>query len=379
MPIAMRYVRAVSVLAMTLLLAACGENASTAGADEPVVRGLKTIVVQDQERTTVRNYPSVLQPSSISTLSFEIAGKLTQVNLDVGQVVKAGDVLARIDPKGLTLQLDSAEAALQRTLSAARTARDDNQRKVALLQKGVISKATADQSRNALESAEAELVQATKQRDTARDNLAKAVLKAPFDGVIHTVEVDNFANVAVGAPVATIYSIESFEASFSVSYEVITMTTVGKRAVVRLADNPAVTLAGQVSELGARADTVSSFPVVVKVESTDPSLKAGMAVEVSLKFAVQSGKGFILPLTVLALEGRIKPPDNNSDPGKAFVYVFDQATSTVNRREVTIAGVRENALIIIAGLKEGERVASAGVSFLRDGQTVKLLPDTARE
>ena len=369
--------RVASALALMLLLAGCGEDAAMA--NKPVVRGLRTVVVQDQERNTTRNYPSVLQPSSISNLSFEISGKLTEVNLDVGQVVKAGDVLARIDPTNLNLQVDSAEAAVRRAQSGARTARDDNQRKVTLLAKGVISKASADQARNALESAEAELVQATKQLDTARENLKKAVLKAPFDGVIHAVEVDNFSNVAPGAAIASIYSIESFEASFSVSYEVINMMTVGKRAVVRLADNPSVVLAGQVSELGARADTVSSFPVVVALGKIDPGLKAGMAVEVSLAFAVQAGEGFILPLSVLALEGKVKPPNNNTDPGKANVYVFDKATNTVNRREVTIAGVRENALIIVAGLKAGERVASAGVSFLRDGQTVKLLANAAQE
>ncbi|MHA1547177.1 MAG: efflux RND transporter periplasmic adaptor subunit, partial [Alphaproteobacteria bacterium] len=206
---ATRIARVAPVAALMLLLVACGDDGDTGRADNPPVRGLKTIVVKDQERTTERKYPSVLQPSSISTLSFEIGGKLIELNLNVGQVVKTGDVLARIDPTNLALQVDSAEAGLRRAQSGARTARDDNQRKVTLLSKGVITKAAADQAKNALEGAQAELVQAQKQRDTALKNLSKAVLKAPFDGVIHTVEADTFANVAAGVAIATIYSVQS--------------------------------------------------------------------------------------------------------------------------------------------------------------------------
>jgi multidrug efflux pump subunit AcrA (membrane-fusion protein) len=179
--------------------------------------------------------------------------------------------------------------------------------------------------------------------------------------------------------ITTLYSTGKFEAAFSVSYDVINLLTVGKKASVRLADNPAIILKAHVSELGARADTVSSFPVVVTLDETAPGLRAGMAIEVSFSFPVSTGKGFALPLTVLALEGRIHTPEKYTDPGKATVYIFDPATSTVKRREVLIGGIRENSLIIVSGLKKGERVAVAGVSFLHDGQKVKLLPAKVRE
>ncbi len=77
----------------------------------------------------------------------------------------------------------------------------------------------------------------------------------------------------------------------------------------------------------------------------------------------------------MPFDGELDPPKNPSDPGTAQVFVFDPNTSTVNRRDVKIAGVRENAIIIVEGLELGERVASAGVSFLREGQKVKLLTD----
>jgi RND family efflux transporter MFP subunit len=379
MSIILQTARLVLSAGIILPLAACGDSGDSAAKAKQIVRGLRTVLVKDEERTTERKYPSVLQPTSISTLSFEISGKLSKVNLDVGQVVKKGEVLARVDPRTLELKVDSAEAELRRSESSARTTQADFERKDALLKRGVVSAAVADQSRNEAESAKAKLVQAKKSLATAKEDLTKSVLRSPFDGIINTVSVDSFANVTPGAAVATVYSASSFEVSFSVNYDVTNRLAVGKKAVVRLADDPSVALNGHVSELGLRADTVSSFPVVVALDETDPALKAGMAVEVSMMFPVKNGKGFALPLSVLALEGASGEMKDRVGEDQATVYVFDEGSEKVNRRLVTIAGIRENSLIVVDGLEQGERVASAGVSFLRDGQKVKLLPDADGE
>jgi len=363
------------VLGLVLSLGACDQSDDDAKT-EPVVRGLRTVVVKDVERSTTRKYPGVLQPASISTLSFQVSGQLTEVRLDVGQHVKKGQVLAKIDPKSLTLQVENAEAAVRQAESSAETAKADYERKLALQKKGVVSQAALDQAKNSAATAAAKLVQAKKQHETARDNLTKSELKAPYDGIVNTVEVKSFANVTPGAPVVTVYSASNFEASFSVSYDVINQLVVGKKATIRLADSPDLSFSAHVSQIGAKADTVSSFPVVVALDETSPVLKAGMAIEIALGFKVETGKGYLLPLSVLALQGYAEESADRDQvkPGKVFVYVFDEATSTVKRREITVAGIRENALIVVDGVKPGDRVASAGVSFLREGQAVKLLP-----
>ena len=78
----------------------------------------------------------------------------------------------------------------------------------------------------------------------------------------------------------------------------------------------------------------------------------------------------------LPLYGNIEPDTNAQEPGQTTVFIYDPDTETVVSRDVTIAGVRENRLIVVDGLKAGDRVASAGVSFLREGQKVKLLADS---
>lgn len=366
--------RIICILSCVLLLTACGEDTVSENI-EPPVRGLKTQLIEKVEETIVRRFPSVLQPSSTSVLSFEISGRLKEVNLDVGQRVSKGDVLAEVDPRSLELQVETAKAALAEAESRAGNAATNLQRKDELLKKKVIAQTSFDEAKTEAETTASQVLQAKRSLDTAKENLTKAALIAPFDGILNSVEVQSFSNVSPGAPVATLYAADAFEASFSVSFDIVNRLAVGKKVVVRLADNPSVVLAGHISELGARADTVSSFPLVVKLDETDPSIKAGMAVEVAMEFTVPSGQGFSLPLSVLPFDGKLVNGNVPEDPGKTSVFVFDPDKSTVHRREVSVGGVRENSIIIVEGLKLGERVAVAGVSFLREGQKVKLLPD----
>jgi RND family efflux transporter MFP subunit len=359
-----------------VILSGCGEDDSRTGEIEPVVRGLKSCLVDDTEKTTVRRYPSVLQPSSTTTLSFEVTGRLKTVNLDVGQRVSEGDIIAEIDPKSLQIQVDNAKAAVRQAEVAARNAEEDFKRKSQLLEDGVVTKAQADQSETSLVTSRSQETQARKQLENAEEDLSKAVLRAPFNGIINTVDVESFTNVTAGTPVATVYADENFESSFTVSFDVVNRITVGKKAAVRLADDPSVVLSAHVSELGSRADTVSSFPVVVILDQTNPLLKAGMAVEITLEFAVPKGVGFTVPLTVLPMEGRLEVPDAPNAGGDVDIFVYDEPTSTVKSRKISVGGLRENELIVVDGLQPGERVACAGVAFLRDGMKVNLLPDT---
>lgn len=361
-------------LVITFSLASCSDETEQQQAEQPV-RGLKTILIKEVEQTTVRRYPSVLQPGSISTVSFEVAGRLKEINLDVGQRVNKDELLAEIDTRSLELQVESSQASLEEAQSLANNAAEDAKRKADLLKKGVTTKAIADESRTNAETSAARVVQAQRSLETAKENLTKARLLAPFDGIINSVEVQSFTNITGGAAIATVYAAEAFETNFSVSFDIVNRLAVGKRVKVKLADNPDIVLNGHVSELGARADTVSSFPVVVKLDETDPSIKAGMAVEISMEFTIPSGQGFTLPLSVLPFDGQIDPPKSTSEPGNSQVFVYNPNTSTVSRRDVKIGGVRENAIIIVDGLELGDHVASAGVSFLREGQKVKLLTD----
>lgn len=369
----MRRLGILAALAALLALAGCFEEEDAAG--DPPVRGLKTHLVAHAERSTLRRYPGVLEPTQLNTLSFDLAGKLTAVSLQVGQRVSQGQMLAALDPEALQIQTRNAEAGVAAAQASLDRATEDLVRQEELLARGTITLVARDVARTERATRRAALEQAEQALATARDNLAKSRLVAPFDGIVNSVEVQSFATVTAGTPIVSLYAPDAFEVSFTAGFDVVSQLVVGSPAQVRLADRPDVSLSAAVSEIGARADTVSSFPVVLRLGQTDPILKAGMAVEAQVELPLPAPEGFTLPLTAIIKEGTIEGRAAG-EPGRAQVYVFDPGTGTVVRREITIAGIRDNALIVVDGLSAGERVASAGVSFLREGQRVRLLDGT---
>lgn len=358
------------VLVAAIVLVGCKEEVVDA---DPPVRGLKTHKIEETERFSVRRFPAVLEASEITTLSFEVGGKLEAIDLDVGQRVSKGDLLAQLDPVSLELQVQNAQSAVVEAEAAARNALDNAERQAQLFERGSVTKVVADDARTQAEIATASLAQAQTALQTAQENLEKTSLLAPFDGIVNSVEVDSFSTVSAATPVAQLYPDDSFEVAFSVNFENVNRLVVGKPATVRLADKPDVVLEAVVSEIGSRADAVSSFPIVLTLREVHPLLKAGMAVEAAIEFELPADEGFTVPLTAAVKDGQSQPASQAEQTSKMAVYVFDAASSTVKRREVTVGGIRGNSLIIVDGLQVGERVASAGVSFLREGQQVKLL------
>ncbi|MEM0912387.1 MAG: efflux RND transporter periplasmic adaptor subunit [Pseudomonadota bacterium] len=364
------------LLALFLLsLVGCGQqdNAEL----PPAVRGLKTVLIEDQQNSSQRRYPSVLQPSESTELSFQVSGKLGENKLSVGQSVQAGEILLSLNKRDFALAVDTSRAALEEARASVASSQLDVERKRTLRAEGVISQIELDNAETAIVTAQAKLEGAESQLETAEEELAKADLLAPYNGVINSVSARSFNTINPGTTVATLYNPEGFEAQFSVSYEIASRLALGKPVSIRLADNPSIALSGSVTELANSTTQVSSYPVVVTLRETDPSLRVGMAVEVAMEIIVTEGEGYTLPMSAIVIEGTIELAENLDpyDPQLAQIFVYDETTSTVQRRMVAIGGIRGNSVIIVDGLNNGDRVAVAGVSFLREGQEVKLLAD----
>lgn len=348
-------------------LQGCGEKKKEA--NEQPVRGLRAYKVAATAESRVRRFPSVLQPADVSSLSFEIGGQLKTVGLTVGQKVQLGDVLAEIDPRSLQSQVDQASAGVQQAQAQLDNAQSDFQRKEELLKRGVSTQAAFEQSDATLLSSRAQVDQARRQLELANQNLDRSKLLAPFAGTISRVEVKSFAQVAAGQPVATLYSDDSFEMSFLVPAATFQNLKVGAKIAVKVADKPDLPLKGEIKELGSKAEQVSAFPVVVRLENTAPGLNAGMSVEVTIEEPLVVGRsGFLVPLSVLVPDGGRVLQNTGT------VFGYDEASSTVKKRTITVGGIRDNRLVVVEGVKPGDILASAGVSYLADGQKVKLLP-----
>jgi RND family efflux transporter MFP subunit len=348
-------------------LQGCGEKKQEA--TEQPVRGLRAYKVAATAESRIRRFPTVLQPADVSGLSFEIGGQLKAINLTVGQKVHLGDLLAEIDPRSLQTQVEQAGAGVQQAQAQLDNAEGDFQRKEELLKRGVATQAVFDQSRATMLSSRAQLDQARRQLELANHNLDRSKLLAPFSGTIARVEVKSFAQVTAGQPIATLYSDDRFETSFLAPSPTFQSLSVGQPVAVTIADLPELALKGEIKELGAKAEQVSAFPVIVRLDNSAPGLNAGMSAEVSIEEPLIGGRsGFLVPLSVLAPEG------GKELQGKGTVFVYNTGSSTVSKQAITVGGVRDNRLVVTEGVAAGDIVASAGVSYLVEGQKVKLLP-----
>ncbi|MEM8957254.1 MAG: efflux RND transporter periplasmic adaptor subunit [Pseudomonadota bacterium] len=370
-PALQRHFRA-GALAATVLLAGCLPEAEESPDPAPV-RGLVTVTVGAVDDSILRRYPGVLEPGELNTLSFEVGGRLGRIDLSVGERVEAGRLLAELDSAQFVVAIENRTASVQEVEARLVQLRDDLDRSEQLLARGVATRVQRDEDATEVRESEAQLVQAQKDLAAAEEDLADTRLFAPFDGIINSVDVDSFATVSAGTTIATVYEQSSYEVSFSVNFETVAQLVVGTPALIRLADDPSVALAAVVSELGERADTVSSFPVVVQLTEDHPLIRAGMAVEVSLEFEIEAAEGFLIPISAAIPDVEIPEVSGPVSVTPLEVYVFDPGSSTVRRREVLMGGIRENRFLVIEGLAAGERVASAGVSFLRDGMAVNLI------
>ncbi|MBC6444649.1 MAG: efflux RND transporter periplasmic adaptor subunit [Alphaproteobacteria bacterium GM202ARS2] len=367
-------------LMVSLALCAC-DIASKSNNQQTKVRAVKTEVATVRPARQLRRFPAVLEPPQLIPLSFEVSGRVAEVDLKVGQRIKKGDLLATIEPVDLELRLGQAIAALVEAKAAAENARADAKRKEQLFARKVTSAASRDQAVALAKQAEARLDQAQSNVDLLRKSRSDAELRAPFNGVINSVDVQDFVSVQAGSPVVTLYEDGNLQATILVSFDIARFVKIGQQVRVVPADLANTQLAARVSEIGRRAPAVSSFPVIVKLDKTLPDLRSGMAVEVQIE-TTKSRTAGLIPIPLSALITNRSGPFTGNPPFVGEIYVFipqDKDHGKLETRKVKIAAAAEDRIFISEGLNAGDLVVTGGVPFLRAGQQVRKYQVSSKE
>ncbi|MEM7567309.1 MAG: efflux RND transporter periplasmic adaptor subunit [Pseudomonadota bacterium] len=336
------------------------------------VRAVRTMVVEAGVPVRTRAFPSALQPPEITPLAFDVGGRLGPLDLRVGQDVVRGEELATVEAADANLRLQQAEAALSEAEIAAANAREEADRQEQLFSRAVASEAARDRAVTAARQAEARVEQSRRALDILGETLADTTLRAPFDGVVNTIEVQAFGSVQPGQPIVTLYEDDGLQATVLVSYDVASTLTLGQGVLVRPTDGAPEPLPATVTEIARRAATVSAFPVIVTLDATRPDLRSGMAVEVLIDLPVtEVERGIALPLSALALDREV---NLTRTPRRAEVFVFEgkHEGGRLSLRTVELGAVVGDEAFVTAGLKAGERLVTAGVPFLHEGQEVRL-------
>lgn len=348
-------------LLATAMLAACSKPAPE---PEPV-RPVRTLVVQESALGGGREFAAEVRARTETRLSFRVPGKLVQRMVDVGQTVRAGQPVARLDVQDAQLSAQAARSALAGAQSNLALAQADFARFKQLREQGFISDAELQRRDASLKAAQAQFEQASAQASLAGNAASYSVLQATAAGVVTAVDAEPGMVLAAGAPVLRLAHDGPRDAVFAVPEDQVQVlrqwSSLPGVFSVRGWSAGAAWVPAKVREISASADPVSrTFTVKLDVGQA-ASLLLGQTATVQVT-PPAGAKGLRLPLSALKEQG-----------GASHVWVVEPGSMKVRLQPVQVAGAEGNDAVIAGGLSPGMRVVSAGVHVLVPGQQVRLL------
>lgn len=351
------------LLAPVLTLAVLAGCSPAAPVAEPA-RPVRVMTVAPSSGAALAEFAGEVRPRIETRAGFQVAGRIAQRRVEVGQTVKAGAVLAQIDPQDYRLAAEAAQAALTAAQADRDQQRADYKRFQDLRAQGFISQADLDRRKAALDAAEARWAQASANRQSSGNQADYASLRAPHDAVVTGIDAEVGQVVSAGQPVVRLARQGEKEVATAIPEQQLALVRTGAPVVVRLwAGGPEI--AGRVREVAPVADPATrTYPARVSLIDPPPGVALGMTA--SVQFAAPVRAAILLPLQAVLVEG--------SAPQ---VWVFDAASSTVTRRAIKLGGVSGNQIVVADGLKGGDVVVTAGVHLLQEGQKVRLLDAAA--
>lgn len=313
-----------------------------------------------------------------ATLSAKILGKISEVNFEEGQKVKAGDIVARLDDSNYQASLRQAQALLSQAKTAMDNAAPFYNRYQALRAQGAISTDDVEKQRIAYDNARTQYGVAQAQVAVAESNVRDTMIRAPFSGVV-TVKVAQVGEVV--APQAsgggdtrtgilTIVDMDSLEVQVDVSENYIERVQIGGDAVIHLDAFPDWDIPGSVFAVIPTADqSKGTVAVRVKIKSKDPRILPNMAARVGFmsapeKGAVQAVSRVTVPVSAVQANGQ-----GNSKTGTIFVLGTD---NKIEKRDVALGLKTAQSITILSGVSPGDRLASDNLDKLHDGDRVKI-------
>lgn len=360
----MRFIPA--LLVVSALLAACSRPTPV---PEPI-RAVRTVTVQDQSAAARLEYAAEVRPRTESRLSFRVGGKLIKRQVDLGDAVKAGQVLAQLDPQDLKLAQDNARAQMAAAQANYDLAAADFKRFKDLRDQNFISAAELERRETTLKAALAQLNQSKAQTQVQTNQAGYAVLVSDVAGVVTGVDAEPGAVVSSGSSVLRVAQNGPRDVVFAVPEDRVAQIRV-------LAAAP-----GDAFKAQAWGEGKPWWPLKVReiAAAADPLtrtflVKADLGGAASAQVNLGQTMTVVVDLPQVAGITKLPPSALKEDQGQTKVWLVDAARMTVQLQAVTVAGADGNEVVIAKGLKPGDVVVTAGVHVLVPGQKVKWLQE----
>ena len=333
---------------MSCAAAACGGRSVPVGSVRPVK--VETVV---RAGFIDRDFAGLATPDDAVNLAFKLSGQVLDIPVSQGEAVARGQLLAELDPRDVELQV-----AAQR--SAYEEARSQMQRMQRLLQHEAVSRQEA-------EAAQTRYAQARSTYENTLDLLKDTRLKAPFAGVVERKYVDNFERVQAGQPILRLVNPVTSTVQFTLPENALPLLRDSSTRFTVAFDNyRGAAIPARLKEYVETSSDASGFPVSLTLENPDPAryrISPGMSCTITMLSADPVPDAVSLPVSaVYAPAG-----------GGTYVWIVG-AGDRVMRREVTLGELfGRDRVVVDSGVAPGERVITAGVYQLREGERGRIL------
>ncbi len=338
------------------VLAACSHAPEKA----EEVRPVRVMTLASSDVDLDAEFPGEVRARVESKLGFRVGGKIVARKVDVGNIVKRGQVLMQLDPQDLQLAQAQAVAGLKASESNRDLARAELKRYQDLRDKNFVSQAVLDSKETAYRSAQASFEQAEAQSKTQSNQTAYTTLVADADGVVTGVDAEVGQVVAAGSPVVRVAQAGEKEIVIGIPEDKVdTLRRIGD-VKVRVWAEPDDLIAGHIREISPIADPVTrTFTAKIAMPDAPADVRLGMTAYV--RFASKTAAPQIkVPLTALF-----------QDRNGSAVWVVENHVAKLE--PVQVGGASGNDVVLTGGVANGQVVVTAGVNSLKPGQKVSIL------
>jgi RND family efflux transporter MFP subunit len=388
-----------------------------------VVKPVKSIVIKKYKAIGKRSFPALIKVAKEADLAFRVGGPIKEFNGLVGQKFKKGEIIARIDPRDfevrilrLNAALEGAKASISAMIKGARqedvealfaklesskarlhTSKKQLQRSKKLLSQSFTTQAAHDQvvehyklaryAYNAstqnlkkaksgarvedVQVAVAKIKQLNADIEAAKNALEDTKLKAPFDGILNKKYMESFETISPGRPIVSLLDFSTVEINTSIPEEMMLKRRSFSNIYAIIDAYPHIKIDSKVSEIGMKTTgNNQSFPLTAVLnvhEGLDikPGMTATLFVEYGLGDKIK--KGYRIPVSALFAD-----IDGNSCAWKV------NSNMKVTSVKLTTGPIRGGNIAILDGLSADDRIVTAGARFLMEGQSVRLMEETAK-
>ena len=342
-------------------LAACNKPASAPPEPRPVV----SMTVHPDGAAASASYPGDIEARYSTPLSFRVNGKIIERGVRLGDAVKPGQVLARLDPADYDKNAASAAAQLDAARHRYVFAQQQLQRDTAQAEASLIAKAQLEQTQDAYASAAAQRDQAQQQFALAGNQQRYTQLVADHAGIITAENADTGQNVQAGQPVYQLAWTGAVDVVCDLPENAFHGLSVGERAQVSLPALPGKQYTAQVREFAAAADPASrTWRVKLTLDKPDAAVRLGMSANVVLAANHAGAEGaFTIPATALFHDGNAPA-----------IWVVRKPDNVLQLRRVTVSRYDARTITVTGGLADHDRIVVQGVHTVTSGQQVRPVP-----